>query len=202
MPGMQFNLTNIYNLFSLISPFLLGFFLIMTSIFNKNLKGFIYLLGTILATFINILLVNIIKEERPQNQSLVCNLFDLPFNLNQYNSPNTSSVFIAFTIAYLLLPMITNNNINYMVVFTLLSLFIIDSVSRVYQNCASTLSVILGGLTGVIFGGLWYSLFKLTKNDSLLFFEEMTSNKLYCKKPSKQKFKCKVFKKGKLVKTL
>ena len=41
--------SNIFKIFSAISPLLLGFFLVMSSLFNKNIKGLVYLSGVLLA---------------------------------------------------------------------------------------------------------------------------------------------------------
>ena len=55
--GMQLTLTNIFQFISGISPLLLGFFLVMMSIFNQNLKGLIYLSGVLIASVLNLLVM-------------------------------------------------------------------------------------------------------------------------------------------------
>ena len=42
--AIQLKLSNIFELFSLMAPLLLGFFLVMSSLFNQNLKLKCYLL--------------------------------------------------------------------------------------------------------------------------------------------------------------
>ena len=56
--AIQFKLSNILQLFSAMSPLLLGFFLVMSSLFNQNLKGIVYLAGVLIASVINIFLMN------------------------------------------------------------------------------------------------------------------------------------------------
>ena len=56
--AIKLTLYNILQLFSLISPLLLVFFLVMSSLFNQNLKGIVYLAGVLLASCINIFLMN------------------------------------------------------------------------------------------------------------------------------------------------
>ena len=96
--GMKLTFTNIFQFLSGISPFLLGFFLVMSSIFNQNVKGIVYLAGVVLASIVNLLLMNLIGQKSFPNQSLSCNLIELPFGSNMYNSPALTSVFIGFTI--------------------------------------------------------------------------------------------------------
>ena len=200
--AIKLTFTNMFQLFSSIAPFLLSFFLIMMSMFDNNLKGIIYFLGVVLSSIINIFLMNLIKNERPPNAPPNCDLIELPFLSQGYNSPSLNSVFIAFTIAYLLIPMLQHNQINYMVVGALLSIFIIDAISKISIGCQDMISIILGGVVGFVLGTLWYTLFKSTGNKSLLFFEELVGNTLTCKKAAKQNFKCSVFKNGKLIKNL
>ena len=109
---IQLKLSNMLQLFSAMSPLLLGFFLVMSSLFNQNLKGIIYLAGVLLASVINIFLMNQIGSKVDLNASLSCDLIKLPF-LSEFNSPAPTSLFIAFTIAYLVLPMYYNNQVNY-----------------------------------------------------------------------------------------
>ena len=104
LSGLQFTITNILQFGAFISPFLLGFFLIMSSIFNQDIKGFIYLAGVLIATIINILLMNIIRHEASPNRAPICDVID--FNIfavgGTFDNPSLSSAFIAFTIAYLI----------------------------------------------------------------------------------------------------
>ena len=61
------------------------------------------------------------------------------------------------------------------------------------------LQSILGALVGFILGTLWYTLFHTSGYDSLLYFDELRSNKVVCSRPAKQSFKCSVYKNGQLV---
>ena len=61
--GMEFNFANIFMYFSTISPFLLVFLMVMISIFNNNLKGFVYLLGILLLFIVVVLFQNAIGHE-------------------------------------------------------------------------------------------------------------------------------------------
>lgn len=196
--AIQLTFSNIMQLFSAISPLLLGFFLVMASLFNQDIKGLVYLGGVLLASIINIFLMNQIGSKRNPNESMSCNIVDIPY-LTMYNSPAPSSLFIAFTIAYLILPMKYNNQMNYVVLASLLCLYGLDAVTKIMNKCTTTGGSILGGLVGFILGASWFSVFHYSGYDSLLYFDELTSNKVTCSRPSKQTFKCSVYKNGQLI---
>lgn len=200
--GIQLTFTNMFQLFAALSPLLLGFFLVMSSIFNQNIRGLVYLGGVLIACVVNMFFMNMIKSGSDPARSPLCDFVDLPFNMNNYNSPALSSLFIAFTIAYLALPMKFNNNINYTILAALLGIFVMDAITKISNKCTTPVGALLGTLVGLVFGGLWYSLFHATGNDSLLFFDEVASNGVVCSRPARQTFKCAVYRNGELVQQL
>lgn len=200
--AIDLTITNVFQFISALTPLLLTFFMVMISIFNQDLKGLVYLAGILIVSVVNVFLLNIIKNKRDESSAVSCNIFNLPFNMTEYNVPSLNSVLISFTIAYLLLPMITTKQTNYGLIVALFSIFIIDAISKIMNRCTTTAGVILGLLTGTLFGSLWYTLFHSTGHNSLLYFDEVISNKVYCSRPKKQTFKCAVYKNGELIKTL
>ena len=191
--------TNAAQLFSMISPFMLGFFIFMVSIFNHNIKGIIYLAGICLAGIINAFLMGAVNEPMSDDlsKSKACGLLSnhWPF----YGTPSPSGTFIAFTCAYLILPLYFNNLMNYPLVISLLALLIIDIIAKVYNECTSYIGAALGALVGFLLGAAWYSMFKAAGLESLVYFNELTSNKVMCSKPTNQTFKCDVYKGGQLL---
>jgi hypothetical protein len=200
--GMDLTLTNVFQFTSAISPLLLGFFLVVTSIFNQDLKGLVYLAGVLFATFANVFLLYMIGSRNFPDASPTCSLVNLPFNMSGYNNPALNSVLIAFTMSYLILPMQFSNQMNYSIISFLFGLFAIDAINKITNKCTSVTGVILGLLTGGLFGFLWYTIFHAAGYDTLLYFNETSSNKVFCARPKKQTFKCAVYKNGELVKTL
>ncbi len=196
--GIELSMSNIMQLMSALTPILISFFMLMLSFMNQNVKGIIFIAGVLLATFLNIPIKNMLKSESSASASTTCNIIDIPF-LNRYNSPASSSLFIMFTFAYLFLPMRFNNQMNYAVIVALLSMYVVDSITRVNNSCTTIGGAVLGGLVGFIFGSLWYTLFHVVGADNLLYFDEVDSNAVRCERPSKQTFKCSVYKGGKLI---
>ena len=185
--------------FTAISPLLLGFFLVAVSIFNQDAKGLVYLGGVLVGSFVWLMMLFLVKSRTFEDAAESCSLIDWPFNITAYNNPNYSSYFIAFTLAYLLLPMYFNKQMNWMVFIFLLLLFISDAYSSVVRKCTPSTGPFLGAIVGLLMGGLWFTLFHATGHDDLLYFQELLSNNVVCKRPEKQTFKCAVYKKGELV---
>lgn len=199
--AMKLTITNLIQFMGAISPLMVGFFLISASILNKNIKGLIYLAGVMLSFVLNALLMNVIKSPANPSRSVGCSLIEWPFSLNQYNSPSFNSVFLAFTLAYMYLPMSFGGVMNYGIIIALVAIFGLDAVSKVTDGCTTPLGIVLGAVFGLLLGGLWYGIIKASGNPQLLYFEEV-SNGETCSRPSKQTFKCAVYKNGKLVKNL
>lgn len=196
--AIELTMSNVLQFFSFISPTLLVFFMFMSSLFNQNLKGLIYLAGLLLASLLNIFFMNMIGSGRDENEAFSCSIFDIP-HVSQYNSPYPSSLIIAFTVAYLILPMKYNNQMNYAVLGFLLVLLGIDILTKVQNKCTTYAGSILGGLVGFLLGTIWYIFFHGAGFDSLLYFDELRSDNVVCSKPTKQTFKCSVYKNGELI---
>ena len=196
--AIELTISNVLQFFSFISPTLLVFFLFMSSLFNQNLKGLVYLAGLLISSLVNIFFMNMIGSGRDENEAFSCTIFDIP-HVSQYNSPYPSSLIIAFTVAYLILPMKYNNQMNYAVLGFLLCLLGVDIITKVQNKCTTYAGSILGGLVGFLLGTLWYIFFHAAGFDSLLYFDELRSDNVICSKPTKQTFKCSVYKNGELI---
>ena len=196
--AIELTVSNVLHFFSFISPTLLVFFLFMSSLFNQNLKGLVYLAGVLIASIVNIMFMNLVGSERDDNEAFSCSIFDIPL-VSQFNSPYPSSLIIAFTVAYLTLPMKYNMQMNYAVLVFLLALLGVDVLTKVQNKCTSYGGAILGALVGFLMGSIWYILFNSTGYGSLLYFDELRSDNVICSRPTKQTFKCSVFKNGELI---
>lgn len=198
MAGISLTLSNIFQLISILSPILIMFFLAMVSIINTDIKWLIFIGGLLISSIINILFMNLIKSPIKEDASYMCNLIEIPL-LTKYNNPNMSSLVLGFTIAYLFLPMIFNKQLNIAIVILLLSIFVMDSITKVLSSCTTILGTVLGGLLGFVLGSTWYAIFQGVDGGKHLYFSELMSNKVVCQKPSTQTFKCSVYKNGQLI---
>ena len=107
-----------------------------------------------------------------------------------YSSPSLNSTIIAYTSAYLIFPMKMNNEINGGLLAFLIILLGFNGVFEYNALCTSIGGIILGGVVGVIFGLLYYSIIAMSGHKDLAYFSEILSNNTKCSKPGKQRFKC------------
>ena len=199
---LQLTFSNIVQLFSIFAPLFLGTFLVLVSVFNQNIKGLIYLGGVLIASVINYVVSMTIGSEPIPSEGSICNLVEFPLIPNRYNVPNYNSMFIAFTLMYLLLPMLTNSQVNLWIIGTIVSIFAIDAYVKLQYSCTVPRGITIGGIVGAALGSLWYFLFKFTNMQSLLFFNDLTSNNVVCSRPKNQTFKCSVYKNGQVIQDL
>ena len=188
----------IITLVTTLAPVLITFFLLMLTCMNQDFKGLIFIAGILLALLLNLVIMPWVGNKREPDVSATCSLVDLPFT-NAFNSPSNSSLFISFTFTYLFIPMIYNNQLNYPVIILLLGLFVMDSHARVIHKCTDQMGVFLGAFLGILCGASWFTIFRITGADDLLYFNELGSTSVRCNKPSEQTFKCSVYRNGVLV---
>jgi hypothetical protein len=188
---------DLFKTFGFLFPIFLGVFMIMSSFFNQDLKGLIWLLGSLVCCSI-IYGVQRLKWFKTLTAGACSN----PFIQNkEYNSPSMSSAFIIFTVVYLFIPMYTMSSWNFFVVGLLLWFFIFDALFKIQTLCTPLLGVIMGTLIGGGVGLLYYGLIQ-NINPKLVYYQMSSSNKDYCSKPKDQQFKCSVYKNGEFISTL
>ena len=197
--AMQLSFSNLLQFFAAISPILLAFCLVMISLFNSDIKGMVYLGGILIACLINLFIMNTLDVKSEALIPSYCNLVEFPFNLNEYISPAFNSMFIAFTLAYLYMPMQYISGMNYPVILFITGLLVLDAGTKITGGCTTFGGVALGTLVGFILGLLWFIAFYSTGHEDLLYFNAEPSNNVICSRPSKQSFKCKVFKNGQII---
>ncbi len=194
-----FNLPNFFEFLSMISPYLVVFFILFNTIVNSNLKGMIYMLGLLILFMMSFLFQKMFKSNGLAQPDPICNLFQL--NVTLESVPSFSVALITYTFFYIVLPMITNKVINYPFIIILSFIFIINVYYRITKKCTTLFGAITGGFLGLIWGSIYYAIIKNT-NSSLTFYDDFISNKVACSRPSQQKFKCSVYKNGELLQTI
>jgi hypothetical protein len=204
MSSITSSFSNLFNFLGLMSPLLLAFFIVASSLFNMDLKGIVYLGGLLLASIVNLFFMNQIKSSTNPQASEICNIWNIDFlsSWNNYNSPALGSMFMGFTFIYLILPMIAHKQINYAMIATILFLFGLNASVNLAKGCNKMDGIFLGVLSGILLGMCWYGIFHSAGYDTLLYYPEMQSNNVICKRPSEQTFKCSVYKNGEIISTL
>lgn len=202
MSGIELSFGNLWRLIAALSPILIGFFMLMLSLINQNIKGIAYIAGAIFALFLNIPIQQSIGDpdgRDPDNIPITCGIITLSSITENYKTPSSSSVFIAFTFAYLILPMIYSKEANYAIVVSLLAILGIDATAKIESGCTTFGGAMLGTLLGFAFGSCWYILFHSIGATALLYNTDIQSNAVKCDKPSEESFKCTLYQNGKPV---
>jgi len=198
MAGILPTFQNISILIASLYPIFIILFLLFASIFNFRINGLIYLFGIFITFGICWGFANLpLGDTRSQDSSVTCDFINT-FGYN-YLSPNFQAAINSFTFIYLLIPMLINRNLfNPLVI---ISLFIFSAINSTYlylKMCTNSQGLILGTLIGALFGFIWFSIM-YSSNKNLVFFNELASNNAICSMPSKQTFKCNVYKNGEII---
>lgn len=194
------NYPSFFSFFSMISPFVLIISLVLISIINSNLKGIIYLCGVLFLFFIVMMFQQTVRHMGlTHTPSAICQLFFFPVPM--FSVPSFNSALFVFTIVYIIIPMITANLVNFPLIVILLVLYAIDCVVKNMNNCTTPIGIILGSVIGLLWGATWYMMIQ-SNSPSLLYYDDLVSNKVACSRPTDQKFKCSVYKNGELLQSI
>lgn len=199
------SIKNGFILLTSLSPLLLAFFLIMSSVIDSSLRGLVYLGGVLICYLINMILTISFTTDGSNTAPQNCSLINWGWASNTRKDLFASnSMFLAFTSTYLIMPMVlaNPNQINIGMIVILGLLWSTDAVTRVIRRCLEPLHVCLGTLIGGLLGVGYACAIFYSKNGNLLFFNEIISNNVVCSRPQTQKFKCAIYKNGELVKRL
>jgi hypothetical protein len=183
-------------IFSLYSPILLATFITSTSFLFQNVKGFIYLSYLLACCLLRNYIYYINGAMAVQSNDTICN----SVQYSKYGNANFSAFVFAFSIMYLSLPMFANNSPNYWLFTVLLIYFFADTFIKYSKGCILNISdFIINTLFGAISASGIIAVMYMGGSSKYLFFNEVSSDKDVCYKPTNQTFKCAVYKNGELV---
>lgn len=195
-PLLFFQPFNIVVWMSFFSPIILSIVMLSLSFVFQNFKGFIflgYLLGVCLIRNYVYMLNG--APEMPSGNSICSSI-----QYSKYGNPTFSAFVFAFTIMYISFPMFSNGEVNFWIFGGLLAYFFLDMFIKVYKKCVvKTGDLFLNVLLGLASSALIVTLMYAGGSSKFLFFNETSSTKEVCSVPSKQMFRCQVFKDGTLV---
>jgi hypothetical protein len=195
-PLQLFQPFNIIVFISFFSPIILAMGVTSMSFIFQNFKGFIYLAFLIGCCFVRNYIYMMSGAQPVGNDRTICT----SIQYSKYGNPTFSSFVFAFTIMYLCLPMFTNGSPNFWVFSSLLVYFFLDMFIKVYKKCVVKIGdLFLNILMGLSSAALIIVLMYSGGSGKYLFFNEVSSNQDICYQPSKQNFKCKVYKNGELI---
>lgn len=196
--GMQYSFGSFFQFMSIIGPFVLIGFFILTSLFNQNIKGLVYALGIPILLLLSAVFSSYIKMSENGNNP-VCNMFGLSF-LGRTSIPFSTLVY-SYTLTYMLIPMYMYNVLNIPLLVFISLLCGADSIIVLSNKCSNSIAIVLAIIIGLLTGLILSSTFTQI-NPDIMFHTDLISDKLACSVPSDQKFKCRVYKNGELISTM
>jgi hypothetical protein len=195
-PLKLFEPFNLIVFLSFYSPIILIVCLVSLSFVFQNFKGLIYLGFLLGCLFVREFVYYISGSKQTISDGTVCS----SVQYSKYGNPTFSAFVFAFTIMYLSIPMFTNGGPNFLLFSALLVYFFIDIGIKMYKRCVMSMGdLFINVLLGLASSGLIVTLMYAGGSSKYLFFNEVSSNKDVCSMPSKQTFKCNVFKNGELI---
>lgn len=204
------NTMNIFNSLSFYSPIIICVSIISFSMFTVTMeKAFVFFIWIFIITFIRIIVFKGLKSDKNTITEIPAICLTGLSELFIPKDVTYSTYILSFTMMYFIMPMIMiskQNNINainygvlaFFIAYIVLDLFIKNSLSCI-PGFFSTLVIgdIISGLFlgGVIAGLIMYG----SSLKTYLYINEVNTNKEVCSMPSKQQFRCNVFRNGELV---
>ena len=204
------NIMNIFNSLSFYSPIIICVSIVLFSMITATMeKGFVFFVWIFIITFIRIIVFKGFKSTEDPVKAIpdICLT-----GLSELFIPKDvtySTYILTFTMMYFITPMImisTQNNVNALN-YGLLAFFIAYIILDLFIK--TTLLCVPGFLSKIVIGDILSGLFLgavisgiIMYGSTLktyLYINEINSNKEVCSMPSKQQFKCRVFKDGTLV---
>ena len=194
---MDFNLINILYMFFRLAPFIIVSYFTLQSLFNQDLKGVIYLVGLLVASFVTVILGGVLKKLSPPKglmptdySRIRCTQLTLGNTQPISILPLSQTVF-GYTLAYLTYFIAINNlqtqNIATFIMFPILIMS--DIIWSTSNLCSSPKYLLISLIIGGIIGTLWAMIIESTNMPNLAYMSGV-ANKDVCSKPSKSLYKC------------
>ena len=195
-PLLFFQPFNIIIWLSFFSPIILSIVMLSLSFVFQNFKGFIFL-GYLLGVCLIRNYVYVLNgAETLKADNTICS----SIQYSKYGNPTFSAFVFAFTIMYISFPMFSNGEVNFWIFGGLLAYFFLDIFIKMYKKCVIKMGdLFLNILLGLASSALIVTLMYAGGSSKFLFFNETSSTKEVCSVPSKQTFRCSLYKGGELI---
>jgi len=179
----------------LMSPLFIASYLLISSFFNKNLKGLLYLIGMVIAIFFGNVAKQSLKISAPLSSrgNTVCNMFFTFENNDTLSAPDMNVLLISYSMFYIITNMFVNGNVNLWPIVLFSMLIGMTAFYKYNLGCCTSVDIVSGVLLGLIIGIIYFFIIKsindATKED-LLYFGKESAVQEKCKK-TQTKFVCK-----------
>ena len=200
---IELNLLTVIYLFLRLSPFIIVCFFALNSLFNQDFRGIVYLHGVIFACFISTMIYTAIGTSTffssGEKKNPICTLVSFSKEPSSNVLPIGQNI-LGFSFFYLFYVIVKNSTYltNLVVVIFFPILIICDFIWNMTNGCYDPRQLLLSLLMGSGFGMLLSYIIDSSGITSLQYFYSNNS-KEQCSVPSKQTFKCNVYKNGALI---
>jgi hypothetical protein len=201
------NTMNLFYSLSFYSPLIICMSVLVFSMFTATMeKAFVFGIWIFIITFIRILFLKGVNNESIANIPQICNTGLTQMFIKQ--DVSYSIYILSFAMMYFILPMIMVskqnkiNAMNYGVLAFFIGYIALDIFIKKSLFCIPSIfsTLVIGNIfSGLFLGGLIGILMYGTILKTYLYINEINSNKEVCSMPSKQQFRCRVFKDGTLI---
>jgi hypothetical protein len=202
---------NIFNSLSFYSPLIICVSVIVFSMFTVTIeKALFFFMWIFSITFLRIIMFQAFNSNSTQSTPNIPDICTTGLTQLFIKKDVTYSTYIlSFTMMYFLMPMImvskqhNINDINYgvmafFIVYICLDIFIKKSLLCIPSYIST--SILTNVVSGIFLGGLISGVIMYgTTLKPYLYINELNTNKEVCSMPSKQQFRCSVYKNGTLV---
>jgi len=196
MAILNFNPMAYLKYFTLNSPMIIGAFIVLSSAFNQDIKGILFMAGAAIIMFLGKFFSSSLGRKVPKNADLAaCNMFSDSGWGYEYSAPAPNALFLSFTACYLIFGMAAHNNFNWVLLGSLLVIVVVNAFFRVkLLNCGMPIDILFGWAFGIIGGVIWYGIMTAIESKydgavSLTYFGDSDGGNK-CKITNK-KFRCK-----------
>lgn len=192
------SLPNVIYFLSYLTPFLIGLLIITIGFVNgESVKSLIYIAGALIAVLFGLLLrFTFFTSGDARVENPICSPFSLFMNVGS-GEPPLSTIFMVFSFFYTLFPMLAYKTTSVPFIILMSMLLAVGVVPKLTLSCNTWQGTIYSMFIGVFMAGMSYLV--IHDKPELVFFSSVKSNRTYCSKPSKNTFKCSVYKNGQLI---
>jgi len=200
---IELNLLTFVYLFLRLSPFIIVCFFALNSLFNQDFRGIVFLHGIVFACFISTMMYNAIGStsifSSGETKNPICTLVSFSKEPSSNVLPIGQNI-LGFSFFYLFYVIAKYKTYltNLVVIIFFPILIICDFVWNMTNGCYDPRQLLLSLTLGGGFGAMLSWIIDSSGITSLQYFYSSTS-KEQCTVPSKQTFKCNVYKNGALI---
>jgi hypothetical protein len=191
---MNINITALLYLFLRLAPFILVSFFSLSSIFNHDFKGIVYLLGLLVSNVVVLSIESfmpVIFFTPPDAKDMTCDFLNISSGDSTMSNMPLGTGIIAYTLAYLLFVIIKYGYFfgNIGTIILLSTLLLSDFIWHIQHNCFRLNPILFTIFFFSVCGVGWAILIDGLKMTDLQYFTSPNGQEI-CSQPSRQSFTC------------